>query len=351
MSKMSHETRVIVSGLKLDAVLPVGASRSENGDVAINFSSGERLGVLCRHLGANFLFVRCDKPDRYASLPLSRFHAAGLLENLSPSPLRLSLVAACSVVGSLRGVGNGAPVFLYALMGGREEQLLAGFAAARAFRDWRKAHPAAPMRTLLGCTSLVKEEEEEEVWCEAELITLAHFEEAVRKEPAFLALLEAAERDKFHKQGYPNMIDVVVACQELVVLSALCFCKGEKSKKGLLPTDFMPDPAPIFEALKMFMGLVPRGKNPLLAVAAPPVPQLARALLELQFAAAVYPKTVGAVSMYRKYNRVAPSCLGVGAPAPDAALISLTTNRGTSVHAAVRAAHPRPLVLVAGSYS
>lgn len=71
-------------------------------------------------------------------------------------------------------------------------------------------------------------------------------------------------------------------------------------------------------------------------------------------------KEIWEISLYWKYNRARPGTLRDGDAAPDAPLVTLPTSSSaadppssliTSLHALIRASHPKPLCLLAGSYS
>jgi hypothetical protein len=75
-----------------------------------------------------------------------------------------------------------------------------------------------------------------------------------------------------------------------------------------------------------------------------------RALHELRTGGHKYPHSVGQATIYWKYNRAQRGELRAGDPAPDVQLVRLG-GAPCSLHALVRAAHPRPLVVLSGSYS
>ena len=281
-----------------------GLQPSSQGPLCVSCWYGERVGELAHRLGAVHLLARSADPSTYSSQPLSRFHASGLLLSVPANPsLRLQLLADCRTVGSL-ALPGAPPLALYALAAGPAAQVVAGFAAVRVLRNWHREHPAATLGTLLG--SSPEEASAVGEWEEGELLTLASYEEAARKQPAFLDLLEQAEQDCFRHLGYPNMVDVVVLLQEVVFLRALA--ERTLAGTGRLPPDFAPCHALLLQHVKQAMGLEQAGHTDALEAAAwlgspPSTFHLATALYAFQCAGLRYP-AVGAVSMYRRFNRM-----------------------------------------------
>ena len=77
---------------------------------------------------------------------------------------------------------------------------------------------------------------------------------------------------------------------------------------------------------------------------------VARGVSQLQTGGHTDPSGVGQISLYWKYNRVAPCRLRAGDAAPDATLTRLDGTR-VRFHELVAGAAPKRLVVVGGSYS
>lgn len=77
---------------------------------------------------------------------------------------------------------------------------------------------------------------------------------------------------------------------------------------------------------------------------------VARGVSQLQTGGHTDPSGVGQISLYWKYNRVAPCHLRTGDAAPDATLTRLDGSR-VRLHQLIAGVAPKRLVVVGGSYS
>jgi len=75
----------------------------------------------------------------------------------------------------------------------------------------------------------------------------------------------------------------------------------------------------------------------------------AEALRALRAATYTFPQLAG-IPLYRRFQRARPGSLSAGCPAPDLPLLSLDGG-DASLHSALRALAPMPVLLCAGSVS
>ena len=186
------------------------------------------------------------------------------------------------------------------------------------------------------------------------LLRLATLENAARVSPAFQALFSAAERDEYSAHQQASWMELCSELQYALVMLALCHRATAEGGDADLHA-FAPPPELLAAAVLHCIAFAPSAPVAAalaagLAAGAQPG-DAPRGVYALRTGGHAHPATIGAVSLYWKYNRVARGALRDGAPAPNAALATLAGGAPTDLHALIAAAHPRPLLVLAGSYS
>lgn len=218
------------------------------------------------------------------------------------------------------------------------------------------------------------------VFTHAQVLRLASIETAARLSPAFQALFAAAEREQFSSCLIPDWMELCSVLQEELIVRALRALAGptaamtarmgEATPSLASKSEPVQDPLVSFDAPPELLAhavVHSIGADPSTILGLPPCPTgledweglvdypvhlgaYMQGLREMRTGGYDFPDTVGKVQIYKKYNRARQGELKRHNPAPDAPLVTLD-GTCTSLHALALAAHPRPLVVVAGSYS
>jgi hypothetical protein len=182
---------------------------------------------------------------------------------------------------------------------------------------------------------------------------IARLETAARLSPEFQAIFAAAERAELSNSCcVADWMEVCSELQEQLVLRALHAKDGPEGAQGVVEGVFAPSADELARAVQHAIGSehYPALEGTPLAFFSPPDSVLLRGMNELRTAGADFPDTVGKVQLYSRFNRARQGELVPGNFAPEAPLHWLDGDT-SSLHALVRAAHPLPLIVIAGSYS
>lgn len=307
-------------------------------------------GALQESPSALFFLIPCSMDTPYA-YPLPRI--PGLKLEAEDSKFRyVRFMGYSERLSPALSRQNFPPHAIYALPASSELALL----HARAAWEGRGAQAAGGMGVSLagGSGAAGASAPAGPLFSHDALLKLAQLEQSARTSPEFQALFSAAERDEYNKYGVATWMELCSELQYSLVWLALCHRKKCRPEAAAALADFAPSPAALAEATLHTFNATPSA-----AVGASCAEGLSvgaslrdavRGVHMLRLGGHTYPETIGQVSLYWKWNRVGRGSLRNGDAAPNAALHTLN-GEPTDLHTIVAASHPRPVLVLAGSYS